>query len=66
MADILVVRTTVHVKKEALDILRDDILAQKEKGVIVLPFFCRAMLVPDDVEVLVEDYPGEVAKGEKE
>ena len=31
MADILVVRTTVPVKKEALDILRDDILAQKEK-----------------------------------
>lgn len=63
MADILVVSVDIRAKKEDLDRLRDDILAQKETGVVLLPRFCRALVVPDNVEVLVEDYKGEVLKG---
>ena len=63
MANILVVSVDIRAKKEDLDRLRDDILAQKETGVVLLPCFCRALVVPDNVEVLVEDYKGEVLKG---
>ena len=64
MSDILVVRVDVLAKKKDLDGLRDYILAQKETGVVVLPRYCRAMLVPDNVEVLVEDYRGKEKKNE--
>ena len=65
MVNILVVSIDIRAKKEDFDILRDDILAQKETGVVLLPRFCRALVVPDNVEVLNEDYKGEVLKGKE-
>ena len=45
MKDILIVKLKTHVKREILDNLYNTILAQKEKGVIILPAWCDYELV---------------------
>ena len=45
MKDILIVKSKTHVKREILDNLYNTILAQKEKGVIILPAWCDYELV---------------------
>lgn len=62
MKDILIVKLKTHVKREILDNLYNTILAQKEKGVIILPMWCDYELVnvSDDVEIgMVEIEKGE-------
>ena len=45
MKDVLIVKSKAHVKRETLDNLYNTILAQKEKGVIILPAWCDYELV---------------------
>ena len=45
MKDVLIVKLKAHVKRESLDNLYNTILAQKEKGVIILPTWCDYELV---------------------
>lgn len=62
MKDILIVKLKTHVKREILDNLYNTILAQKEKGVIILPMWCDYELVnvSDDFEIgMVEIEKGE-------
>lgn len=51
--DILVIRSTVVLSDLSMDVLRRDIIRQKEEGVVMLPCFCEVVMVPKDIEVKV-------------
>ena len=54
MNDVLVIKVNLDVPAEKLKALRDGFLKQKERGIIVIPTFCEAVVVPDGVEIKVE------------
>lgn len=64
MSDILVIKCNGAVRPEKLRELRREILAQKETGVVVLPSCVDAVVVPDDIKIVVadntEDESGEI------
>ena len=51
MADILVVRCRAYITPEQMKRILDNIKAQKETGVILLPDYLEAQVVPDDIEI---------------
>lgn len=52
---LLIIKSNVFAGESFMEKLRESIRTQKESGVIVLPFYCDALLVPDDVEIRVEE-----------
>lgn len=55
MSDVLVIKVNLDVSAEQLKSLRDGFLLQKkEHGVVVIPSFCEAVMIPEDVEIKVE------------
>ena len=54
MSDILVIKCNTMVKPETLNQLRQIFLKEKEEGVVVIPAFCDAMMIPEDIEIKVE------------
>lgn len=55
MADILVVKCRVIVSREQLQAICDCLKTQKESGVILLPYYLEAQIVPDDIEIKLID-----------
>ena len=55
MSDILVIKCRRTVRPERLRELRRNVLAQKETGVIVLPSCIDAVVVPDDIKIVIDD-----------
>lgn len=55
MSDVLVIKCRCAVRPERLRELRRDVLAQKETGVIVLPSCVDAVVVPDDIKIVIDD-----------
>lgn len=55
MADILVVRTKVFIKKKKMDELTNFIRESMKTGLVVLPAYCETVVVPDGIEVRVEN-----------
>ena len=53
--NVLVIQCKAVLPQEKLKILRGNILKQKETGVIVLPPYCDAILVPDDILIKFMD-----------
>ena len=53
MSDIVIVkvRDGISIKADLMDYLQKEILKQKETGVIVLPWFLTAIVVPKDTEI---------------
>lgn len=51
MSDILVVRCRVLAAPEQMRGMLDNLRAQKETGVILLPPYLEAQVVPDDIEI---------------
>lgn len=51
--DILVVKVDQVMKAEDISKILQILLKQREEGVIVLPCYCSAMVVPDDVTIKV-------------
>ena len=51
MPDILVVKCRAHIAPEHMNRILDNIKAQKETGVILLPHYLEAQVVPDDIEI---------------
>lgn len=47
--EVLVVRVDQVMKADDLTKIRQVLLKQREEGVIILPCYCSAMVVPDDV-----------------
>lgn len=66
MSDILVVKVNMFCRSRELNDIRRYILSQIENGkVVVLPAYCEAQIVPDDIEIIcVEDLSGDKNKGE--
>lgn len=65
MSDILVVKVNMFCRSGELNDIRRYILSQIENGkVVVLPAYCDAQIVPDDIEIRVEDLFGDKSKGD--
>lgn len=60
MGKVLVVQLYTHLSKEAKERLRADLQKQlyENGGIVILPPYTNAMLVPDDVELEIKDLPG--------
>lgn len=60
MSDILVIKVNMFCRSRELNDIRRYILSQVENSnVVVLPAYCEAQIVPDDMEIQVEDLSGE-------
>lgn len=59
MSDILVVKCNAFLPHEKMQAILDNLRAQKETGVILLPSYLEAQIVPDDVEIRLADGNGE-------
>lgn len=55
MNKVLIVKPMIKLNAETLEALHESILLQKETGVVVLPWCAEALLVPEDVEIKVEN-----------
>ena len=57
MSDVLVIKVKpgINVKADLMDRWRKEILRQKETGVVLLPWFLEAVVVPEDIEVQILD-----------
>lgn len=51
MPDILVVKSTAFLPHEKMQAVLDNLRAQKETGVILLPPYLEAQIVPEDIEI---------------
>lgn len=51
MSDILVVKCNAFLPCERMQAILDNLKAQKETGVILLPSYLEAQIVPDDIEI---------------
>ena len=58
MADILVIKVNTFMSNQDYRKLYDNILYQKEKGLILLPPYLDAQLIPEGVEIITEDPTG--------
>ena len=51
MPEILVVKSTVFLPHEKMQAVLDNLRAQKETGVILLPPYLEVKVVPEDIEI---------------
>ena len=58
MADILIVKCHIHLPCEQLRAILDHLKTQKETGVILLPPYLEAQIIPDDIEIKLVDENG--------
>ena len=59
MHDILVVKCNAFLPHEKMQAILDNLRAQKETGVILLPPYLDAQVVPEDIEIKLADENGE-------
>ena len=59
MPDILVVKSTAFLPHEKMQAILDNLKVQKETGVILLPPYLEAQIVPEDIEIKLADENGE-------
>ena len=59
MPDILVVKCNMFLPHEKMQAVLDNLIAQKETGVILLPPYLEAKIVPEDIEIKLADGNGE-------
>ena len=59
MPDILVVKSTAFFPHEKMQAVLDNLRAQKETGVILLPPYFEAQIVPEDTEIKFVNGNGE-------
>lgn len=57
MSDLLIVKVKsgINVKADLMDHWRKEILRQKETGVVVLPWYLKAEVIPKDIEIKFEE-----------
>ena len=58
--DILVLRAKCPIPAEKLKECAKEVLAMKERGVVIVPSFFDVVIVPKDVEIKVEEFEEEV------
>lgn len=56
MSDLMVAKVIngVNIKPELMKHLQKDIIKQKETGLVILPWFLTAVVVPEDTEIRIE------------
>ena len=59
MPDILVIKSTAFLPREKLQAILDNLRIQKETGVILLPPYLEAQIVPEDIEIKLVNENGE-------
>lgn len=59
MPDILIVKCNAFLPSERLQAILDNLKEQKETGVILLPPYLEAQIVPKDIEIKLADGSGE-------
>lgn len=59
MSDILVVKCNALLPHEKMQVVLDNLRAQKETGVILLPPYLEAKIVPGDIKIKLADGSGE-------
>ena len=59
MPDILVVKCNTFLPHEKMQAVLDNLRVQKETGVILLPDYLEAQIVPEDIEIKISDGNGE-------
>lgn len=59
MPDILVVKCNAFLPHEKMQAILDNLMAQKETGVILLPPYLEAQIVPEDIEIKLVNGNGE-------
>lgn len=62
MADILVVKINMLCRNKELKHLHEYISNAIKTGVVILPPYCDAQVIPDDVEIRIEDMLGNTIK----
>ena len=55
MKDVLVIKCRAVIKPEKLNEFREMFIEQKAEGVVVIPPDCEALVVPEDIEIRVEE-----------
>ena len=55
MHDILVVKSTAFLPHEKMQAVLDNLRAQKETGVILLPPYLEVKIVPEDIEIKLDN-----------
>lgn len=65
MSDILVVKVNAMLKQNQLNDLKLRIEKMKKTGVVLLPKYCDALIVPEDCEIKIKDYTGHEAGSAK-
>ena len=55
MNDILVIKCITPIKPDKLKELRDQILKEKEEGIIILPQIFDVVVVPDNIKIVMEE-----------
>lgn len=58
MADILVVKCNMFITQKQIQDIYEYLKAQKESGVILIPPYLEAQIVPDDVKIKLVDENG--------
>ena len=59
MPDILVVKCNAFLPHEKMQAILDNLKVQKETGVILLPPYLEAQIIPEDIEIKLADRNGE-------
>lgn len=59
MPDILVIKSTAFLPREKMQAILDNLRIQKETGVILLPPYLEAQMVPEDIEIKLVNGNGE-------
>ena len=59
MPDILVVKCNTFLPHEKMQAVLDNLRVQKETGVILLPDYLEAQIVPEYIEIKISDGNGE-------
>jgi hypothetical protein len=62
MADILVVKCNMLASQGRLKAIFDCLKAQKKTGVVLLPHYLEAQIVPDDIKIKLVDENGKEIK----
>lgn len=52
--ELLVVRCTINLKPKEYDVLMECIQVQKSTGTVLLPSYCEAIVVPEDIDIRSE------------
>lgn len=55
MADTLVIKCNVKMQPEPLEAFRKSIIEQRKSGVVVLPSYCEAIVVSEDMQIEMEE-----------